>query len=266
MNDYGDVWKKSDVSFWDGMWNAHKGSPMTESCIEEALKVNRLLEVGAGAGHMLRELFTRGWGKGKGAQYQGFEIGGAANSAMGKWIAEKARVGRLEMPICDLIGLDFVRYVAEMDPYGVYPADLCLARGVVQHHAHWSILPRVALRFVPRVILGIGYSTERTDRHTGGWQKKGCYDVRVSPELLKVEAQAMGMHVDRCEIMMRGARRELFVALTREKPVAPKLKAPSTCYACGEPVDAHIDGNAPGIVWVDGIGEVDPCRKMTRGK
>ncbi len=34
------------------------------------------------------------------------------------------------------------------------------------------------------------------------------------------------------------------------------------CKSCDEPVDMHHEGIAPGIVWVDGIGDVEPCSKM----
>jgi len=205
VTDYGDVWRQSDVKLWGDMWAQHKGSLMTEAVIEEAMKSQRLIEVGCGAGHMLRELLKRGW---KG-QYQGFDIGSKATTAMSDWLFTVE-----EMEVWDLVPMDFIEAVTR-GPAMIDEADLLVARGVVQHHAHWSILPQVAFRFVPKVVLGIGYTTERTDRHTGGWEKKGCYDVRVSPELLKVEATALGMRIERCEILPRGKRRELLVVLTK---------------------------------------------------
>ncbi len=203
---YGDVWKNTDKKLWDDMWAAHAGSPMTEAVLAEALKVDRLIEVGCGAGHMLAELIKRGWSKGATRAYQGFEIGRKPAEAARKVLgADYDVVGRIEAG--DFMDTASAGMVDE--------ATLLIARGVVQHHAHWSLLPLAALRFVPRVVLGIGYTNTRSDRHTGGWQPKGCYDVHVSIPLLKIEAAAMGMKLVRCEPMMRGNRRELFVVLER---------------------------------------------------
>ena len=204
---YGDVWKDADRKFWDDMWAGHAGSPMTEAVIAEAMKADRLIEVGCGAGHLLAELVERGW---RGV-YTGYEIGTKPANATRRMAnhlpLESHRIG---------VG-DFVRFAAKG---GVPQADLLIARGVVQHHAHWALLPVAALRFVPRVVLGIGYTNSRADRHTGGWHAKGCYDIHINIPLLKIEAAAMGMKVVRCEPMDRDLgggkiRHELLVVLER---------------------------------------------------
>ena len=198
---YGAVWRNSQAAFWGGMWAKHSDSPMTQAVLAEAEQYPGLIEVGCGAGHMLQALLGRGWD----GTYQGFDIGDSAITLAIKLF--QCRAGTFFM--CG----DFMEWAARGE---VMQADLAIARGVVQHHAHWAPLALAMLRFAPRVALGVGYVTKAVDRHVGGYKRKGCYDVSISLELLEVEAAAMGLsaHVTR---FTRRRLPEALVVLERKR-------------------------------------------------
>lgn len=174
MGDFGDTWKSADVSFWDGMWEKHRDSLMTKEIIGEVLGVDRVIEVGCGVGHIIREAVGRGWR----GEYTGVDISKAAlGYAQSRW------KGTASFVCGDF--LDLRR--------GLPPADLVISRGVLQHQVHWMPMVAAALQCAPRVVMGIGYTTDRKDRHLGGWQNPGHYDILVSLPRMRVESEAAGL-------------------------------------------------------------------------
>lgn len=176
---FGDTWKAQGVPFWDGMWAKHHGSPMTEAILDEIAQVRRVIEIGCGAGHLINEAAQRGWT----GEHIGIDISlTALDRARSTWKNDQG------LFIC----ADFLDIAREWPGSG-QRADLVVSRGVLQHQIHWMPMVVAALRFAHRVVMGIGYTTDREDRHLGGWNSSGHYDVLVSIPRLRAESAAAGL-------------------------------------------------------------------------
>jgi SAM-dependent methyltransferase len=203
MTEFGDTWKSKDVRFWDGMWAKHCGSPMTEAILAEVAKAESVVEIGCGAGHLIHQAVERGW---KG-EYLGIDISQAALS--------RARDGwKAAVPV-DFVCGDFMDLACKRPPW---EADLVISRGVLQHQVHWMPMVATAMRFAPRVVMGVGYTTDREDRHLGGWDPLGHYDVLVSLPRLRAESAASGAPLEsitKCINKRRPGHQEALVIFQR---------------------------------------------------
>jgi SAM-dependent methyltransferase len=178
---FGDTWREQPAPFWDGMWAKHEGSPMTERIIELVSNHGRrVVEIGCGCGHIIREVIARGW---TGA-YLGYDISAVA--------VDKTRAVVSDLDDSYAVNADFL---VDIEPALGFGADIVFARGVLQHQSHWAPMVVAALRVAPLVVMGIGYTTTGP-RHEGGWKAAGHYDVHVSLPLLRYEAEAMGIRLE----------------------------------------------------------------------
>lgn len=176
MSDFGATWRgQPDTRIWDEMWARHRQSAMTLRMLEEIAEHERVVEVGAGAGHMAAALVAGGWS----GKYLGFEISPRA-------AAHAARA--LRGPMVH-VG-DFVNEEHVVEAIGFRPT-LVFSRGVLQHHLHWAPMVVAALRAAPLVLTGLGY-VNPGKRHQAVW-KDGHYDTSFSVPLMRAEAAAMGL-------------------------------------------------------------------------
>ena len=184
---FGDTWKAEDVAFWDRIWAKHCGSSMTEAILAEVEQASSVVEIGCGAGHLIHEAVARGWR----GTYTGIEISQVATDCATRRLRRREGGDGAYFVCADFMDVarrgPARRGITHLD---VAAADLVISRGVLQHQVHWMPMVVAALRFAPRVVMGIGYTTDCPDRHLGGWHRSGHYDVRVSLPCLRAEAAA----------------------------------------------------------------------------
>jgi hypothetical protein len=179
------VWREKGPKFWDGMWAVHEGSVMTEAIIEYARTLDSVIEIGCGCGHIVGQMIKRGFE----GRYLGFDISKAAVARTREVIAPLEHASAIDG--------DFLTQVplaqAFEQRHGVRP-EAVIARGVLQHQAHWAPMVLAGLRCADHVVMGIGYTTIGP-RHVGGWKRAGHYDVHISLPMLRYEAEAMGLYL-----------------------------------------------------------------------
>lgn len=175
---FGEVWRKNGSSFWDGMWERHKDSPMTKRVTEIAMEAKSLCEVGCGYGHFVQSLIQKGWR----GRFIGYEM--------------SPEGARRTKKLCDAADIDAsVRDGDFLVNVNCSTADVAMSRAVIQHQSHWMPMTLAMLRLAPVAVLAIGYVSD-SEYHKSSLHKDGHYDVWISPELLEREALAAGLKVE----------------------------------------------------------------------
>jgi SAM-dependent methyltransferase len=206
---FGQVWRTSEASFWDGMWAKHKDSPMTAELLDRAMAAESICEVGCGFGHFLQAMINRGWR----GRFVGFEM---SKSGVDR-IRQRCLAAKIEHEVRPG---DFLEWCGDLGVEGLLPeCELALCRGVVQHQSHWMPMTLGMLRIAPTALVGIGYVSSG-EFHSGPLRGKGHYDVSVSTTMLKREARCVGAP---CEIKVfpNTARKcsEALAEFSRREPV-----------------------------------------------
>lgn len=201
---FGAIWRNSDAAFWDQMWSKHKDSPMTSHMLDVAAAQSSICEIGCGYGHFLQALIDRGWR----GRFVGFEM---SPEGCARVRARCAKVG-IEHSV---VAGNFLEACAD-EGRQLPDCDLALCRGVVQHQAHWMPMTAAMLRIATIAAVGIGY-VSGSGFHDGPRQATGHYDIKISREMMALEARAAGMSIQIKPYRNRARRCDEMLAIVERR-------------------------------------------------
>lgn len=156
------------------MWTSRSRHLTVQAMLKSAQKAARIIEVGCGHGHFLKELLRRGW---KGT-FHGFDFhaqGVATTRALMAELNVEGSCTAGDVMDCDLP-----------------EADLGLLSAVIVHQHSWAPMVIQLLRSAPVVLMTVDYVVPG-DHHKSVWMDAGHFDTWYSKVAMEKEAKALGL-------------------------------------------------------------------------